>query len=78
MENGLDALDGPPAGREVANVALDELDEVRDGGEVLPLPRREVVQDADFVPSRDEALDDVRADEARSAGHQASRHTVVP
>ncbi len=66
--------DGPAAGLEVPDVALDELEIPGDPCQVLRLPGREVVEDADLVAPPDQGLGDVRADEARSAGDQIPRH----
>src|SRR5438105_5052562 len=41
----------------------------RTAGEVLALPGREVVQHVHLVASRDQCVDDMRADEARASGH---------
>jgi hypothetical protein len=47
-------------------------------GKVLPLPGGEVVDDDDRMPRREEAVGDVRADEARAARDQYSRHSAAP
>ena len=74
VEDMVDARGGAPARLEVPDVALEELEAVDEAGQVLPLPRHQVVEDADGVPAPDERLGDVRADEARPARHEKSGH----
>ena len=53
MKDGIDARGGPAAGREVADVAFDELDRgPRNGARFSRLPVEEIVQDADRVAPR--------------------------
>ena len=56
---GSERLDG--------GIADVELVELGAGGEVLARAGREVVDDVHLVPAREQRVDDVRADEARSA-----------
>ncbi len=74
VEDGIDARGRLPAGREVADVAFDELDRLQERGEVRALPGQEIIQDPDPGPPADEDLDDVRSDEARAPRHQIGVH----
>src|SRR5262249_39748483 len=42
-------------------------------GEVLAAARGEIVEDADAIPLGEQALDEMRADEARSTGDEGER-----
>jgi hypothetical protein len=53
-----------------AELALHDLDVVRDVGQVRPLAGREVVEDAHAVAAPDERPDEVRADEPAAAGDE--------
>jgi hypothetical protein len=44
--------------------------ETRGGVDLVPAPRAEVVDDRHLVARLDTAVDHVRADEARAAGHE--------
>ena len=54
----------------IADVALDELDVVRDVGQVLALAGEEVVEDAHAVAARDQRARDRRPDEPGAAGDE--------
>jgi hypothetical protein len=70
MEDELDAAHGVVDALVRAELALDDLDVVRDVREVRPLPRGEVVEHADAVAALDERADEVRADEPAAAGDE--------
>ena len=72
MQDAVHVRHRTPADSGIGDAAFNETDAVCDGGEVLPPPRREVVQDDDIVPGGDKLFHQVRADEARSAGNQES------
>ena len=55
---------------EAVDVALDELDLVRDGKQVLAPPGRKVVKDAYLMPLPDESVDEVRSDESGAACYE--------
>ena len=63
--------------RGIGDASRDEAHAVGDGGEILPRPAREIVEDDHLVPRRHEVLDEMRADESGSAGDQIS-HTQAP
>jgi hypothetical protein len=66
---GVDALVG-------AEIAFDHLDLAPERGEVRAAPRREVVEHANVVATREQPLDEVRADEARAACHEDPGHAA--
>jgi hypothetical protein len=53
-----------------AQLALHDLDLLREVGKVRAVARREVVEDADVVATFGERAGEVRADEASAASHQ--------
>ena len=73
MVDHLDSVDGARRVRGVAEVAELEVDPVRDVGEVLPATGRQVVDHTNLVTERQQAVDDVRADEAGAPGDEAAR-----
>ncbi len=81
MEHIIDALDGRGAGVAIADVAFDHPESVTVGGgheplelvEVALVPGREIVEPDDPLPRPQQRLDQVRSDEAGSAGHQPGR-----
>src|SRR5262245_36022469 len=79
MEHVVHAFAGTPAGVEGADVSLDPLERARrahvaDRVEIRLPARREIVQDAHVVAVPEQALGEVRADEARPAGDEVTTH----
>ena len=72
VQHALHVLHRTAADLGIRDAALDEMDAVGDRGEILPPPRRQVVQDHHLVPGGDKVLHHVRADEAGSARNQES------
>ena len=60
----------------VREVALDELDSIRDCREVLDVPGDETVDDAHAFAPAHQFLDQVRSDEPRPARHQVMCHRL--
>jgi hypothetical protein len=71
VEYELDPGQGPRERAFVAHVSFVDLDLRDDLREVLSPSRREVVQDAHPITTREERAYQGRADESRSARHQA-------
>ena len=57
MEDEVDAVDGPPAGVGIAEIALQQFETAAEGSEVFPLPREKIIQDADLLPPVEKRLD---------------------
>ena len=70
MEHDLDAGAGARRRGRVPDVALDELDVLREVGQVLALAGEEVVEDAHLVAAREQRARDRGADEAGAAGDE--------
>ena len=71
MEDERSALTGAAAGFRIADVALQELDSRQGPCQVLATAAREVVEDAHAGALLEQGVDEVRADEARAAGHES-------
>ena len=74
VEDDVAALDGREHTLEAAEVALHDLDVLRDVEQVAPVARREVVEDADIVAALEQRVDQMRPDEPGAAGDEHPRH----
>ncbi len=56
--------------------AFDELDvgSIGDGGQILASPGGQIIEDGHVIAALGQALDEVRANEARPAGDEHARH----
>lgn len=70
MENGFDPDDRLRDPLGVAQVSFEELDLARGAVQVLPPPRREVVEDPDAVPDGGEPEGEVASNEASPARNE--------
>ena len=71
-----DAVDRGYVARQCVGVGDVPLHQPRAVAEVLPPPGAEVVDHRDLVAARDEGVDEVRADEPRSAGDDRTHGRV--
>ena len=72
MIDHVDALDRPRRIRRQAKIADLEVDSVRDVCQVLAISGRQVVDHTHLVTERQQAIDDVRADEAGAPGDETA------
>ncbi len=70
MENGLHSISSAADVVQIPDVAMDEIEAIHYAIQIFKGAACEVVEDADRFAMRDEALDDVRSDEAGSSGYQ--------
>ncbi len=71
MKNDVHAGDGAATDIGVAQVPAQELDVVRDVGEIGFVPGAEIVDHANLVPESHEPFGEMGADEAGTPGNQA-------
>ena len=70
MVDDLAAARGPLERRSVDDARLDQLDVARERGQVLAPASAEIVEDAHVFTRLEARADQMRADEARAAGHE--------
>ena len=76
VQDDFGALGGALADGRVANIAFDQLELRGDVGDVLAVARAEIVQHARLVPQTKQPVNDMAADESRTAGDQNHAHDL--
>src|SRR5207249_4729212 len=64
--------------RGVGDGALDEVDVVAGGAQVIRVAGAKVVEDADLLPGGEQRVDQMRADEPSAPGHENLAHSRSP
>jgi len=73
MNDVVHACHRPGGDARLRQVGLQKLDDA-EAIDVLPAPRRQIVDDADGMATHNQRLRDVRSDEAGASRHQVARH----